>query len=1100
MSRRCRHLFLLGFCLGLLPVLRAQQHDDSTQLWRTFRHKELDRMESRIYGPGARTDVAFSPVNSAEGGDLYTSGILSRGISIGNAQDMSVDSYLNLQMRGMLSDNLFLYAHISDRNIPLQVTATSQQLRAFDRIYISLDYRPVGKTSAHLLAGDVDLLNRGTYFMKFSRQGMGLDIAVLHTDTALRKTDEVRMTMAVAKGTFRRQSIEAKEGVQSGYRLTGKNGEIQILILSASERVYMDGVLLKRGEDADYTIDYNLAEITFTSRCPITKDKRIVVEFEYSDLNYVRSLTHLQTAHQRKHWNFSFDFYNEQDMKHQFNQMELDAASLSFLKELGSGGSVYYPYADSVGYLPNEVLYRRTDTLVNGKRYDSVYVYSTRKDSSCYRLRFSYLGEGKGNYVAVQSSVNGQVYAWVAPVDGKLQGAYEPVLLLVTPRRQQMYSFRSAYSDGRSLFMAEASLSNNDVNTFSKKDENSIGAALRARFQTQWKWGKKMQPWKLTPSLYYEGKAASFEAIDAYRDVEFVRNFNLSDTLSMQKAEHFTDVSLLLESPLKNTAQWHTTAFFIPASAWSAVRHSLLLHEGIRGFSFDADANLLQTQQTEYATSFLKHKEILTQKIAFLQLGLSEDMEWNRYAARSSDSLMAESRAYNEWAFFIRPSDSLSKMLHYRLQYAQRNDWAVWQQQFQEQANSRQLQAELEWLKYRQHPLHFSFTYRTLSARDTSWLMQETENTLLGSLNYQGRFVHGAILTGLYATLGSAMEDRTEYTYLKVAAGQGSYQWIDYNGNGVEELDEFEVAVYRDQACYVRVYTVAKQQEKVYATTWTQSLSLRPEAIWSQSHGWRKVLAHFSNTSSFQSQLKKSREGVAGASSPVGVLLNPFVTDLSDSLFRSGNLQFSNVFSFNPSHPVYGMECSYMQNQNKYMTVNGFEFSSEGNFRVSLRYRCMERLTTRAFFESRNTHAASAYLKAKNYDLKGEQTGVSLQYPCTQHLSLSLAYTYRSQYNRSGDEQVFVNNVEADVTYRMPKRGSLYSKFRYAYIQFHGVENTSVAYVMMEALSNGKNGILDVSYQTRIGTSLQFDLSYEGRICEGMPMRHTGTVTVKAVL
>ena len=1099
MSRWCRHLFMLGCCLGLLPVLRAQ-HGDSTQLWKTFRHKELDRIESRIYDPGTRPDAASPPANPAAGGELHTSGTLSRGISIGNAQDMSVDSYLNLLMRGKLSDDLFLYAHISDRNIPLQVSATSQQLRAFDRIYISLDYLPAGKTSARLLAGDVDLLNRGTYFMKFSRQGMGLDMAVRHADTLSRRADEVRLAVSVAKGTFCRQRIEAKEGVQSGYRLTGKNGELQILVLSASEKVYVDGVLLRRGEDADYTIDYNLAEITFTPRCPITRDKRIVVEFEYSDLNYVRSLTHLQTAHQRRKWNFAFDFYNEQDMKHQSNQMELDAASLSFLKELGSGGSVYYPYADSVGFLPGEVLYRRTDTLVGGLRYDSVYVYSTRRDSTCYRLRFSYLGEGGGNYVAVQSGVNGQVYAWVAPVDGKPQGAYEPVLLLVTPRRLQMYSLRSEYSDGRTAFMAEAALSNNDANTFSKKDANPAGAAFRTRLQTQWRWGKGQHPWKLTPSLYYEGKAASFEAIDAYRDVEFVRNFNLSDTFSARKAEHFADASLLLESPRENTVQWHTTAFAVPVSEWSAVRHSLLLHERLRGFSFDADANLLRTQQTDYTTFFLKHKEVLTQKIAFLQAGVSEDMEWNRYLARPGDSLMAESKAYNEWACFVKPSDSLSGSLHYRLQYAQRSDWTVWEQSLQPQAHSRQLQAEMEWLKFRQHPLRFSFSYRTLSARDTSWLLQEAENTLLGSMNYQGRFADGAVLAGLYATLGSALEDRTEYTYLKVAAGQGAYQWIDYNGNGVEELDEFELAVYRDQADYVRVYTVAKQQEKVYATTWTQSLSLRPEAVWSQSRGWRRALAHFSNTSSFQSQLKKSREGVDGAASPMGTLLNPFVTDLSDSLFRSGNLQFSNVFSFNPSHPVYGMECSYTQNQNKYMTVNGFEFASEGCLRTSLRYRWLERLTTRAFYESRKNHASSVYLKSRNYDLEGNQTSFSLQYPCTQHLSLSLAYTYRSQYNTSGDERVFVNSVEADATWRMPKRGSLYAKFRYAGIRFHGVENTPVAYVMMEALSNGKNGIIDVSYQTRIGSSLQFDLSYEGRLCEGAPMRHTGTVTVKAVL
>jgi hypothetical protein len=42
--------------------------------------------------------------------------------------------------------------------------------------------------------------------------------------------------------------------------------------VSGSERVYVNGTLLKRGENNDYTIDYNAGEIVFTPLFTITSE------------------------------------------------------------------------------------------------------------------------------------------------------------------------------------------------------------------------------------------------------------------------------------------------------------------------------------------------------------------------------------------------------------------------------------------------------------------------------------------------------------------------------------------------------------------------------------------------------------------------------------------------------------------------------------------------------------------------------------------------------------------------------------------------------------------------------------------------------------
>ena len=214
-----------------------------------------------------------------------TSGSIARAITVGNNQDLSLSSSLNLQFSGRLSEDLNVIAAISDDNIPIQPEGNTQQIQDFDKVFIQLIHK-----NYTLTAGDFEIRKPNSYFLNYFKKAKGGYIqSTVESRNGYKILNDA--AIAVAKGKYNRQVFIGKEGIQGPYRLQGSANETYIIVLAGTERVFIDGVLLKRGENQDYTIDYNVAEITFMPKRIITAYSRITIEFEYSDKNYARSLS-----------------------------------------------------------------------------------------------------------------------------------------------------------------------------------------------------------------------------------------------------------------------------------------------------------------------------------------------------------------------------------------------------------------------------------------------------------------------------------------------------------------------------------------------------------------------------------------------------------------------------------------------------------------------------------------------------------------------------------------------------------------------------------------------------------------------------------------
>src|SRR6185503_16984687 len=111
----------------------------------------------------------------------------------------------------------------------------------------------------------------------------------------------------------------------------------------------------------DYIIDYNTAEITFTAKRLVTKEARIVVEFEYSEKSYARSLFFFNDEFESEKVKIKFNAYSEQDSKNQPLLIQLDSTRKALIASVGDSiQNAVFPTQDSVAFNTNEILYKKT--------------------------------------------------------------------------------------------------------------------------------------------------------------------------------------------------------------------------------------------------------------------------------------------------------------------------------------------------------------------------------------------------------------------------------------------------------------------------------------------------------------------------------------------------------------------------------------------------------------------------------------------------------------------------------------------------------------------------------------------------------------------
>jgi len=1003
------------------------------------------------------------------GKNMQKSGAIIRGFTIGTNRDFTLNSGLRLQLNGKISDDIELIAALTDENTPIQPEGNTETLQELDKVFIELRHKYAAGTF-----GDFDFIDNQSEFSRLTKKLQGLK-----GEFDLQKT-EGNIVIASSRGKFNSIQFFGKDGNQGPYRLYGVNNERAIIIIAGSERVYLDGQLMKRGENNDYTIDYSNAEITFTPKRLITSFSRISVDFEYTDQNYTRNFfgANFSTQLYDDKIKFGINYYREGDDENNPISLTLSDNDLKILREAGDNRNAAAKSGVSLAQLDssNNVrgFYTKIDTVINSRLF-SYYLYSPGSVNSIYNVSFSYAGEGKGDYV--KESLGNYKFVGIG------KGNYLPVIFLPLPELKQTTNIyiNADISKGIKL-SGEFSGSIWDKNRFSTIDDNdNFGYARKLLFE--------IEPRKIEIGSINFGKAgisykdrfiqSRYTSLDRINIVEFNRYYNISD---LQNDNQTLREIGLTYFPFETLSIFSQYGYLKNGNSFSSDRYfNEIKFSDNKNYNFYYKLDYVKSNNENVTTKWNRQNSSNFYSFGIIKPGfefLFENKEEKKY-----DSLLSSSYKFSE----LIPSLELnSSYLNFRFSYSFREEYFPINNFLEKQSDANITQIQIGFNRFKEFSSSLSFTFRKKYYKDKFLKMGFTNNETILLLS-QSRFnlFQNFIYGDLYYQAATEQTSKLEKVFMKVPKGSGNYFYIgDNNNNGIADENEFQLTSYDGE--YILITVPTEQLFPVIDLKsyirWTTDF----DKIISGKNLFASLLKNLSSETFLRIE-ENSKDKVTKE-----IYLMKLSKFLNDSTTLRGSQLFQQDFFLFKNNSKFSVRMRYFQRKSLNQFSGGVERGFFKERSIRLRFSLVKEINNQTDFVNQVDNLLPTTISNRARKIDRNDLSTDFSYRPMSNLEVG----FKIQTGRSKDSYpqipttVDMNSLLLRVNYSITNSG----RIRIETERLELTANTSISNIPFEITRGnviGKNYFWRAFFDYRIGSNVQTSLSYDARLLGRNKVIHT---------
>ena len=1026
----------------------------------------------KAVGSGFAPEAIFGP-------GIQKSGSIVRGFTVGTTKDFSLNSGLRLQMSGRVSDDVEIVAALTDENTPIQPEGNTERLDELDKVFIQIKHPNVTGTF-----GDYQLKQKFGEFGVIDRklQGLNGEFSVSEVNAYV--------FVASSRGKFNSNKFNGSDGVQGPYRLSGINNERDIVIIAGTERVYLDGIEMKRGENNDYTIEYSNATITFTPNKLITSSSRIDIDFEYSDRNYSRNFFGTGAAGKllNDKLQVKFQYLREGDDQDAPIDISLSEDDKNILANAGddkskatkSGVSLAEP--DSLGVIKG--VYAKVDTVINDTSF-SYYVYSPGDSLALYNVSFTYLGDGKGDYIRQSLGY----YKFV----GIKQGSYLPITTLPMPELKQMANIIVDVKPFENVSLSiEYAGSSWDKNRLSNLDDGeNYGYARNILL--------KIDPSEIKLGDINLGKAGlsyrdrfvqnRFTSLDRFNEVEFSRNYNVSNE-DQSEDESLREIGINLQ--LIEQLLISSTAGFLSQGGSSSDRfNNVIKLSNQKEYLIEYNLDYVKSNTSTSKSSWWRHKANAYYSFWKMKSGLEFMAEDKTDKKNTIDSLVSSSLKYFDYSPYIQLMDYAG--ISATAKYSLRDDYLPDNGIMIKESRSITPSMELTYKGLREFNTNLVLTYRSKKYEDAFKLKGLLDNETILIRSQSKLLLWDPLLNGdLYYEVSTQKSARLQKVFVRVEQGTGNYIYLgDLNNDGIAEENEFEPASYDGD--YIQITTSTDELFPVINLKTSTRWKLNFTKLFDKNSLAGKILTPFSSETYWRIEENSKETDYAKI-----YLLN-FSSFQNENTTISGTNYIQQDFFIFENQQDLSFRIRFTQKKSLNEYSSGFERNYNRERSLRIKFKMVQEISIQTDIVNQVDNAIAPVNSNRIRQINSNSFASDFSYRPERNIEVG----FKLKVERSEDSYpknptiIDLNSQLIRVNVSFLGTGRLRIEIERNELNANTTENT-IPYELTNSNRIGKNYYWRLNFDYRLTSYLQTTISYDGRVQGAGKIIHTAKAEARA--